>query len=109
MKEAKKRNPGVITYGLPWGSPGWVDNQTGYYGPDQITYQVNWLKCARDYHGIDVDWLGLWNERPWGTPDWGRLGAIGHKLRHSLAVAGKQRLAAVAVEDSGTARSCSAA
>eukprot|EP01052_Picozoa_sp_SAG31_P017123 SAG31_NODE_1158_length_9605_cov_2.788555_14_plen_171_part_00 len=58
--------------------------------------QVNWLKCARDYHGIDVDWLGLWcaklqivcgfrhilifsnshwwcgnrNERPWGTPDY---------------------------------------
>ena len=55
-------------YGLPWGSPGWIDNQTGYYGPDQITYQVNWLKCARDTHGIDVDWLGLWNERPWGNP-----------------------------------------
>eukprot|EP01047_Picozoa_sp_COSAG01_P020103 COSAG01_NODE_1136_length_11548_cov_30.375404_15_plen_44_part_00 len=22
MKEAKKRNPAVITYGLPWGAPG---------------------------------------------------------------------------------------
>ena len=32
------------------------------------TDQVNWLKCARDAHGIDVDWLGLWNERPWGDP-----------------------------------------
>jgi hypothetical protein len=30
MKEAKARNPGVITYGLPWGSPGWINNQTGY-------------------------------------------------------------------------------
>jgi hypothetical protein len=59
MKEAKKRNPDVITYGLPWGSPGWIDHQTGYYGPDQITYQVNWLKCARDWHGIDVTWLGI--------------------------------------------------
>ena len=59
MKEAKKRNPAVITYGLPWGAPGWINNQTGYYGPDQITYQVNWLKCARDYHQIDVDYLGL--------------------------------------------------
>ena len=39
---------------------GWINNQTGYYGPDQITYQVNWLKCARDYHSIDVDYLGLW-------------------------------------------------
>ena len=57
-------------YGLPWGSPGWINDQRGYYGPDQITYQVNWLKCARDHHGIDVDWLGLWNERPWGTPEY---------------------------------------
>ena len=27
-------------------------------------------QCARDHHGIDVDWLGLWNERPWGTPEY---------------------------------------
>jgi galactosylceramidase len=73
MKEAKQRNPDMITYGLPWGAPGWINNQTGYYGPDQITYQVNWLKCARDSHGIDVDYLGLWNERPWGTPDYVKL------------------------------------
>jgi len=26
------------------------------------------LKCARDHHGIDVDYLGLWNEMPWSTP-----------------------------------------
>eukprot|EP01048_Picozoa_sp_COSAG05_P008775 COSAG05_NODE_686_length_7932_cov_3.338823_8_plen_631_part_00 len=75
MKEAKKRNPKVITYGLSWGVPGWINNQTGYYGTprtgyaDQITYQVNWLKCARDHHQIDVDYLGLWNERQWGTVD----------------------------------------
>jgi hypothetical protein len=31
MKEAKKRNPHVVTYGLPWGAPGWINNQTGYY------------------------------------------------------------------------------
>ena len=67
MKEALARNPKVVTYGLPWGAPGWINNQTGYYGPDQITYQVNWLKCARDHHGIEVNWLGLWNERPWGN------------------------------------------
>ena len=35
--------------------------------PDLITYQVNWLKCARDHHRLDVDYLGLWNEMPWGT------------------------------------------
>ena len=26
MKEAKKRNPRVRTYGLAWGAPGWVNN-----------------------------------------------------------------------------------
>ena len=43
---------------------------SGYYGNDTIYYQVNWLKCARDFHGIDVDYLGLWNERPWGTAEY---------------------------------------
>ena len=54
----------------------------GYYGPDQITYQVNWLKCARDMHGIEVDWLGLWNERPWGTTDYVK------SLRRAMDAAG---------------------
>ena len=53
MREAKNRNPDVITYGLPWGAPGWINNQSGYYhGPDMITYLVNWLICARDYHDV---------------------------------------------------------
>eukprot|EP00729_Bicosta_minor_P014382 gene14382-25916_t len=70
MKEAKRRNPAVQTWGLAWGAPGWINNQTGFYGPDLITYQVNWLKCARDYHQIDVDYLGLWNEMPWGSAEY---------------------------------------
>ena len=54
----------------------------GYYGPDQITYQLNWLKCARDAHGLDIDWLGLWNERPWGTPEFVAL-ARHHPTAHT--------------------------
>jgi len=64
MKEALQRNPKMVTYGLIWGAPGWINNQTGFYGPDMLQYQLNWLRCAKDTHGIDVDWLGLWNERP---------------------------------------------
>ena len=67
MKEAKKRNPAVKLYGLPWGEPGWINAQSGYYGNDTIKYSTAWLRCARDAHGLDVDFLGLWNERPWGT------------------------------------------
>jgi alpha-L-fucosidase len=64
MKEALKRNPRMVTYGLIWGAPGWINNQTGFYGPDLQEYQLSWLRCAQDTHGISVDWLGLWNERP---------------------------------------------
>jgi hypothetical protein len=27
MKEARARNPAVKLYGLPWGEPGWINNQ----------------------------------------------------------------------------------
>ena len=32
MREARKRNPRVILYALPWGQPGWVNEQKGYGG-----------------------------------------------------------------------------
>ncbi len=28
LREARRRNPRILTYGLLWGMPGWVDNQT---------------------------------------------------------------------------------
>ena len=59
MKEARKRNPSVKTYGLIWGAPGWINNQTGFYGADLLEYQLSWLRCANDTHGVEVDWLGL--------------------------------------------------
>lgn len=67
MKEAKKRNPEVLTYGLSWGAPGWVNQQRGYYSKAMIKYQLAWVQCAREHHGIELDLLGLWNERPWGN------------------------------------------
>ena len=67
LKEAKARNPQLRTYALSWGVPGWVGNQTGYYCPDNVRYHLAWLRCAHDVHGVAVDWLGLWNERQWGT------------------------------------------
>ncbi len=57
-QEARQRNPDVVLYGLPWGEPGWINNQQGYYaGNDSITYQLSWLQCARDTHNLTVDWL----------------------------------------------------
>ena len=44
MREARARNPHVKLYALPWGAPGWLNNQTGYYGNDTIQYKLNWLR-----------------------------------------------------------------
>ncbi len=66
-QEAKLRNPDIVLYGLPWGEPGWINEQQGYYnGNDSITYQINWLQCARDTHNLTVDWLvrvPVWSRR----------------------------------------------
>lgn len=70
MREARLRNPEVVLVGLPWGAPGWVNNQSasGLYGRDMIGYTLSWLSCARDVHGVLVDWVGMWNEKFYAHP-----------------------------------------
>jgi len=71
MLEAKKRNPEMITYGLSWATPAWVgDNSTGYFSDDGIKYHIDWLLCVRETVGIDVDYMGVWNERVPQPLDW---------------------------------------
>ena len=42
-----------------------------YYTDDNINYHMSWLKCARDEHSeLNIDYIGAWNERSWGNPDW---------------------------------------
>jgi O-glycosyl hydrolase len=62
-EQAKARNPDIKFYGLSWGAPGWIDNGSGnFWSQDTITYLMSWLGCARS-HGLDVSYLGGWNER----------------------------------------------
>eukprot|EP01064_Diplonema_japonicum_P018636 TRINITY_DN27337_c0_g1_i1.p1 TRINITY_DN27337_c0_g1~~TRINITY_DN27337_c0_g1_i1.p1 ORF type:complete len:826 (+),score=211.85 TRINITY_DN27337_c0_g1_i1:46-2523(+) len=72
MKEAKARNPEIKLYGLPWAFPGWVGNDpaTGapsgspFTYPNQTShYILEWLKGAKQAHGLDIDYIGVWNER----------------------------------------------
>ena len=49
--------------------PGWVGNGT-YYSNDSIYYHVEFMKCTRDVYNITLDYMGIWNERPWGNPTW---------------------------------------
>lgn len=64
LREARQRNPGIITYALSWAVPYWVGNDT-FFSEDNINYHISWLKCLRDEHPTvgPLDYLGVWNER----------------------------------------------
>ncbi|XP_069494036.1 galactocerebrosidase isoform X1 [Ambystoma mexicanum] len=66
MKEAKKRNPNITLIGLPWAYPGWIGNGENwpYDYPDVTAYYVvSWIIGAKQYHDLDIDYIGIWNER----------------------------------------------
>ncbi|XP_066484268.1 galactocerebrosidase [Tiliqua scincoides] len=66
MKEAKKRNPNIKLIGLPWAFPGWVGRGKNwpYNYPDvTVYYVVSWIMGAKKYHDLDIDYVGIWNER----------------------------------------------
>ncbi|XP_066884033.1 galactocerebrosidase isoform X4 [Kogia breviceps] len=66
MKEAKKRNPNIILMGLPWSFPGWLGKGFNWpYVNLQLTayYVVSWIVGAKHYHDLDIDYIGIWNER----------------------------------------------
>ncbi len=62
MEQAKARNPGIKLAALAWGAPGWIGNGNFWSG-DMINYLVAWLDCAKNTHGLTIDYLGGWNER----------------------------------------------
>ena len=79
MSEAKKRNPNITLYGLPWTWPRWVScgpgvplgNCTPTGSPftnitQAVSYITSWVAGARQSHTLDIDWLGVWNERSGG-------------------------------------------
>ncbi|XP_078455270.1 galactocerebrosidase-like [Lampetra planeri] len=66
MKEAKKRNPNITLVGLPWAFPAWVGGGFKFpYKYPEVTagYVVSWVLGAKQYHGLDIDYVGIWNER----------------------------------------------
>ena len=61
MKEAKARNPKIILDALPWGAPGWIGNGK-YYSQDMANYIVKFIQGAKKHHGLDIEYVGIWNE-----------------------------------------------
>lgn len=61
MKEAKKRNPDILLEGLQWGAPGWI-GEGKFYSQDNADYIVSFVKGAKTYHGLTLNFQGIWNE-----------------------------------------------
>ena len=69
--EAKRRNPRIRIYGLPWGFPHWLAptpdgsgnalNETN--AAKTVKYIANWVGCARSHWNLTIDFLGPWNEK----------------------------------------------
>ena len=62
MKEARKRNPGVLLEGLQWGAPGWIGNGQ-FWSQDMCDYYVKWIKGLKSTYGLELDAIGCRNER----------------------------------------------
>ncbi len=66
MVEAKKRNPNIILYGLSWGFPAWVgEGKKSPWTNSTVAYTVKWILGAKKYYNLDIDYIGIWNERGW--------------------------------------------
>jgi len=95
LREARKRNPSIETYGLAESWPRWVcescPNNQGARALDEpmlaARYIVTWVKGAKDAHGIEIDWVGMWNEH-WETN--AVMFAYAIELRKQLDAAGLQ-------------------
>ena len=64
MEEAYKRNPNIILDVLPWGAPGWVGNGK-LYSPDMAAYMADFIKGASRLHHLNIEYAGIWNEKPY--------------------------------------------
>lgn len=64
MEEAKKRNPHIILDSLPWGAPGWIGNGH-FYSQDMADYVNKFIEGAKSAHDLDIQYTGIWNERPY--------------------------------------------
>jgi len=61
MKEARRRNPALLLDCLQWGAPAWIGNGH-FYSQDNADYIVDFVQGARRVHGLDLSYVGIWNE-----------------------------------------------
>ena len=59
MKEAKRRNPKIKLMALAWDFPGWLNEANSQATAD---YLAKFLEGNKQIHGLDIDYIGIWNE-----------------------------------------------
>jgi hypothetical protein len=114
MREAKKRNPKIFLDILQWGAPGWIGdrssgdadraalnweeikkrNRLKFYTQDNADFVASFIRGAKRYHGLDIDFCGIWNETAYDIP-WTKL------LRKTLNAQGLQRVRIIAADHTG--------
>jgi len=90
MKEAKKRNPGILLDCLAWGAPAWIE-EGKFYSQDMADYVVKFIRGARKVHGLEINYTGIWNEKPYDL-DWIKL------LRKTLDANGLRSVGIIAAD-----------
>ncbi|KAJ9439143.1 putative galactocerebrosidase, partial [Diplonema papillatum] len=111
MVEAKKRNPDIKLYGLPWAFPGWVGNdpETGIASNSPFTYPnqtssyiMQWVKGAKSQWNLEIDYIGIWNERA-------STSAYAQSLKNTLSASGFGNVKLIAKDgDAGICNSLAA-
>jgi hypothetical protein len=90
MKEAKRRHPGIFLDCLEWGCPGWIGEGV-FFSRDNADYIALFIKNAREYHDLQIDYTGIWNERDYDI-------AWIKRLRKTLDAQGLQKVRIVAAD-----------
>src|SRR5665213_3164927 len=124
MREAKKRNPKIFLDVLQWGAPDWIGdkdfpdsgdasalawdkriprNRKKFYTQDNANFIASFINGARKYHGLDINYCGIWNECPmsdiWDGP---RLDVPWIKvLRKTLDNHGLSKVGIIACDSDG--------
>ncbi len=91
MKEAKRRNPQVFLDCLEWGAPGWIGNHE-FYSQDNADYICRFIQGAKAVHGLEMNYVGVWNET---RPNMGWI----RRLRRTLDRYGLGSVQIVAADD----------
>ena len=73
MAEARRRNPSIALLGLVYAWPSWVNagGTSPFESPateaNAAKYVVSWLRGMKDGFMLDINYVGLWNEREFSS------------------------------------------